>query len=56
MPYGKGASKAFAIATAQAKKKGYTSFKKGSRGYEMRSKIAEAIGSGKSGMGFHRKG
>lgn len=43
MPTGKGASRAFAIATAQAEKEGYHSFKKGTAGYERRSQIAEAV-------------
>lgn len=43
MPSGRGASKIFAIATAQAEKEGYHSFKKGSAGYNKRSQIAEAM-------------
>lgn len=43
MPTGRGASRIFAIATATAEKEGYRSFKKGTKGYAERSRIAEAI-------------
>jgi hypothetical protein len=43
MPYGKGASRYWKIATAEAEREGFHSFKKGSSGYEKRSQIAEAL-------------
>lgn len=55
MPTGLGASRAFRIATAQAKKSGATSFKKGSKGAALRGRIAEAIAEKRSPMGFGRK-
>lgn len=54
MPKGKGAAKAFKIATAQAKKSGVKSFKKGSKGAMKRGQIAEAIAMHKSPMGMDR--
>lgn len=55
MPTGKGATRAFKIATAQAKKSGAKSFKKGSRGAVLRGQIAEAIAMHKSPMGFGKR-
>jgi len=43
MPKGRGASRAFAIATAQCIKMGKTGFKKGSAGQKCRSRVAEAV-------------
>lgn len=43
MPYGKGAGRAWKLATAAAERAGYSDFTKGSLGARKRSQIAEAI-------------
>lgn len=43
MPSGKGAARAFRIATAACKEKGITSFKPGTMGAQCRGHIAEAV-------------
>jgi len=42
--YGNLMDRKFKIATAASKRLGYSSFKRGSKGYTRRSKIAEAVG------------
>lgn len=51
MPYGKGADRAFAIATAAAKQMGFKNFVKGSRGSVKRKHVAEGV----SGMKVYAK-
>lgn len=43
MPYGKGASKYWAIAVSQAKRMGYKSFKMTDAGHQVAGKIAEEM-------------
>ena len=43
MPTGPGASRAFAVATAICKKKGYTDFKQGGGGANCRGQMAERV-------------
>ena len=43
MPTGKGASRAFRIATAACQKRGLKSFKKGSPGQACRGRLAEKV-------------
>jgi hypothetical protein len=57
MPYGSSerTRRIFKIATAQAKRSGARSFKKGTKGALKRSEIAEAIAAKKSPLGFTGK-
>jgi hypothetical protein len=43
MPTGKGAARAFAIATQACKKRGMTDFSAGSSGDKCRSRVAEGV-------------